>query len=273
LSTEALLSSKELTRREMLVLALASPLVKLEQSGNPKQLNLKKIMSSPSAVVPVGASADTRHLKLIREWKGPVCRAHLVNVGRQPVRVKEVVLFDLSLSLSPQTNLYGEGFQMLSQSGGTLGQPVDLGNYTDAKHYKMLIPPDARCFYGMMTLSPPGDGHHLLAFTSCRRFVGQFYLRRDSLQVVVDTEGLEIKPGEKWELEEFTFKSAANREQLVEQLAARLIENHPPLSLKKPPTGWCSWYCFGPRVTAAQVLANLEVYRRARASVEIHSDR
>ena len=38
------------------------------------------------------------------------------------------------------TRLYGEGFQMLSQTGGTLGQPADLGNYTDAKHYKLPAP-------------------------------------------------------------------------------------------------------------------------------------
>src|SRR5258708_12445778 len=26
-----------------------------------------------------------------------------------------------------------------------------------------------------------------------------------------------------------------------------------------PPAGWCSWYCFGPKVTATQVLDNLDV--------------
>jgi alpha-galactosidase len=30
------------------------------------------------------------------------------------------------------------------------------------------------------------------------------------------------------------------------------------LRFPSPPTGWCSWYCFGPRVTAQQVLDNLE---------------
>ena len=34
--------------------------------------------------------------------------------------------------------------------------------------------------------------------------------------------------------------------------------NHPPLKFDKPPTGWCSWYCFGPRVTAQQVSENLD---------------
>src|SRR6185436_5143961 len=118
---------------------------------------------------------------------------------------------------SPETRLYGEGFQMLSQTGGTLGKPADLGNYTDAKHYKLPVPEGSRTLYGMMTLAPPlanaggsdrtEGGNFLLAFTSCRRFSGQFYLGEGTLQVVVDTEGLELKPGASWELEEFTFRS------------------------------------------------------------------
>ncbi|MBO0861900.1 MAG: hypothetical protein J2P21_26105 [Chloracidobacterium sp.] len=67
----------------------------------------------------------------------------------------------------------------------------------------------------------------MLAFTSCRRFAGQFYLRKDSLQVVVDAEGLELKPGESWELEEFTFRSGPDRAKLLEELAVALNTNHP----------------------------------------------
>ncbi|HKG99074.1 MAG TPA: glycoside hydrolase family 36 protein, partial [Pyrinomonadaceae bacterium] len=154
--------------------------------------------------------------------------------------------------------LYGEGFQMLSQTGGTLGQPADLGNYTDAKHYKLPAPVNAKAFYGMMTLSPSPNDHHLLAFTSCRRFIGQFYLSHPSLKVVLDTEGNELAPGESWLLEPFTYQSGSDREQLLDNLAAQLVANHPPLRFPSPPTGWCSWYCFGPRVTAQQVLDNLD---------------
>ena len=139
-----------------------------------------------------------------------------------------MVLFDLALQLAPETRLYGEGFQMLTQTGGTLGKPVDLGNYTDAKHYKLPTPEASRTLYGMMTFAPPpakttpaglprrgprsAGGHDktevvnfLLAFTSCRRFSGQFYLHDRALQVVVDTEGLELRPEASWDLEEFTF--------------------------------------------------------------------
>ena len=61
---------------------------------------------------------------------------------------------------------------MLTQTGGTLGQPIDLGNYTDPKHYKLLEPEGARAIYGLITLPRRGR-----AFTSCRRFSGKFYVQ------------------------------------------------------------------------------------------------
>src|SRR5215213_86144 len=100
------------------------------------------------------------------------------------------------------------------------------------------------------------------SITSCRRFNGQFFLRDSALKVVLDLEGLEINPGETWRLEEFTFQTGKDRAALLENLAKRLNVNHPPLEFAEPPTGWCSWYCFGPRVTAEQVLDNLDFIAR-----------
>jgi alpha-galactosidase len=255
---------KEVTRREVLRLMLMSPMLALvpetmrAQGRRQVTLDQRSFANSPGAVVPVHESESVGEVKLIRTWKGPLCRISLINRGPRPVGVKEVILFDLSLTLPPQTRLYAEGFQMLTQTGGTLGQPSDLGNYTDAKHYKLPVPAGSKAFYGLMTFAPPEGGYHVLGFTSCRRFMGQFYLRDSSLRVVVDTEGLELKPGETWELEEFSFWSGADREQLLEQLAQRINHHHSPLRFTSPPTGWCSWYCFGPRVTAEQVLGNLD---------------
>lgn len=253
---------KNWSRREIFALAGAFPLGPIRsitgQTRSRQVLDLQSVVGAKGRVVPVGDPSAAEQVRLIREWRGPVCRSRVINRGSSAVRIKEIVLFDLSLSLPPETRLYGEGFQMLSQTGGTLARPSNIGNYTDAGHYKMPIPPGARAFYGMMTLAPPGEGHRLLAFTSCRRFIGQFYLRESSLQVVVDTEGLQLDPGEEWDLEEFTFSSGANRAQLLAELARRISANHPPLRSPSPPTGWCSWYCFGPRVTARQVLDNLD---------------
>ena len=257
------MTSPKISRRTILQLAVVAPAIAavpqvFKGQNTAISFGRSSVLNAKSLVVPVVEGTNVDSVKLTRRWAGPICKSELVNRGRQPVRIKEVVLFDLRPNLPPSTRLYGEGFQMLSQTGGTLGQPADLGNYTDAKHYRMLMPADARAFYGMMMLSPSSDLNHLLAFTSCRRFMGQFYLRGESLQVVVDTEGLEIKPGDSIALEDFSFDTGKNREQLLETLANRLVSNHPPLRFPKPPTGWCSWYCFGPRVTAQQVLDNLD---------------
>lgn len=237
-----------ISRRQILQLALISPIAAL----------LPRFRDAPSRVVPSIDGTDVSRLKIDRHWNGSICQTQIRNHGRDAVKIKEIVLFDLKLSLPASTKLYGEGFQMLSQTGGTLGQPADLGNYTDAKHYKLPTPPDAKAFYGMMMLSPSAHNHHLLAFTSCRRFMGQFYLKYPSLQVVLDIEGRELRPGEEWPLETFTYQSGNDREQLLDQLAKQLNANHPPQRFESPPTGWCSWYCFGPRVTAQQVLDNLD---------------
>ena len=94
---------------------------------------------------------------------------------------------------------------MLSQTGGTLARPVDYSAYTDAKHYKLETPSGERALYGMVLLSES-------AATICCLHIlpavfGQFYLGAGSLKVVIDTEDLELQPGETWELEEFTFRS------------------------------------------------------------------
>ena len=215
------------------------------------------IRKAPGSVVAVEGDAST--IRLDRQWSGDFCQGSIVNEGTRPVRIKEVVLFAVTHALPPETPFYGEGFQMLSQTGGTIGKPVDLGHYTDRKHYKMPQPDDATVVYGTMTLSPPGQDRVLLGFTSSRRFVGRFHVRSSSLEVVLDAEGLTLEPGERWELEELLVASGPDRPVLLDRLADRLRQAHPPRFPSKVPTGWCSWYCFGSRVTAKQVLDNLDV--------------
>jgi hypothetical protein len=153
-----------MNRREFLELA-ALPLAQLLD-----QTDLRRL---PGAVLAV----DGRRLddvELIRDWTGRLCRSRLVNRGRSAVRIREAVLVDVELPFPPATRLYGEGFQMLTQTGGTLGAPVDLSQYTDAKHYRIPTSEGARAFYGLLTLTPPEGDTTLCAFTSCARFSGRF---------------------------------------------------------------------------------------------------
>ena len=208
-------------------------------------------------------------LRVERSWDSGACRSRVTNTSDRPVRLREVVLFTGALALPPETGFYGEGFQMLSQTGGTLGVPVDIGGYTDDRHYRLPRAPEmpeALTAYGLAVLTPPaGDGaagttgtqHVLLAFTSCRRFVGSFRFGDGRYEVVVDTEGLDLAPGATWELEEFWTGAGPDREALLEGLAARISRHHPMLPVAEQPAGWCSWYWYGPRIGERDILENM----------------
>jgi alpha-galactosidase len=220
--------------------------------------------------------ADAAGVDLVSDWAGNLCRPHVLNRTSRAIRIKQVVLFDLELSMPPETVLYGEGFQMLTQTVGTLAEPVDLSQYTDAKHYRIPVG-EGRAYYGLLTLTPPAGETHLFAFTSCARFSGRFELRQASvaeafvghrLRGILDTENLTLAPGETWALEELMVASGTDRSALLADVASRLSTHHQPLAFPAPPTGWCSWYCFGPNVTAQQVLDNLDVIARSMPALK-----
>jgi alpha-galactosidase len=236
-------------RREFLSLA-ALPLA--------QAIARQPLNTAPGFVVGAGG-ASVEGVELVRDWSGTLCRSRVINHTSRTVQIKEVVLFDIELSMPTNTALYGEGFQMLTQTGGTLGAPVDFSQYTDAKHYRIPEVEGARAYYGLLMLTPPGAEAELAAFTSCSKFSGKFVLRNSNLRAVVDTEGLALAPGESWPLEELLVTSGRDRSALLAAVGDRLERNHPRLPHAQPPTGWCSWYCFGPGVTAQQVLDNLDV--------------
>ncbi len=210
----------------------------------------------PRAIAMDGSAAAGCRVE--RRWQGKLCRTKVTNRGKSPVALREIVLFEGNHGCAPETPIYGEGFTMLSQTGGTLAAPVDIGGYTDRKHYRIPQPEDATTVYNLLCLSPAGQPHALLAFTSSRRWAGRFHLRAATLQVTVDCEGLTLAPGESWEMEEFCRLEGNDRAALFAELGNLPAAHHKPQPWPAPPEGWCSWYCFGPRVTARQVTDNLE---------------
>jgi alpha-galactosidase len=227
-----------------------------------RQIKLETVQEAPCRVVLEGNRRCPDGVRITRQWDGGFCKSTLVNDSPEPVRVSQIVLAEISHELRGETIFYGEGFTMLSQTSGTLGKPSDVSGLTDRGHYRIPQPPDATTVYGMLTLRPPEGETMLMAFTSCRRFVGRFHLRAGQIQVVLDAEALTLAPRESWELEEFMFDAGADREALLASLAERISRHHRPLRFDPIPTGWCSWYCFGPSVTASQVLDNLDVIAR-----------
>jgi alpha-galactosidase len=196
---------------------------------------------------PGGGPLDASRVRLDRHWDGSRCTASVTNVGKQPMRLGNIVLFDLPAhGLDPRTPIYGESFQMLSQTFGTIADPKAIG-CTDIAHYRIAAPGGWPTVYGVMTFDLGRAGHVLLGFTSCRRFIGRFSFNSAALRVSLDPEGLELAPGETWRLEEFLAVAGPDRNALFDQLATEIARHHRPLA--QPPlanrVGWCTWYGVG----------------------------
>jgi alpha-galactosidase len=143
------------------------------------------------------------NLQILTTWAdGEMCngtqqrrlRAELRNTGREAIHVEAITLLHIPHVLpADKTALYGEGFQMLSQTEGTIQDPIDVGLYTDRGHYKMPAPADHTDIYGLLHLSdavetetrheatemePQGGWVEqiVFAFVSCMRFSGSFLL-------------------------------------------------------------------------------------------------
>ncbi|PZE21139.1 alpha-galactosidase [Paenibacillus xerothermodurans] len=197
-------------------------------------------------------------VQVTTSWDGSTCSCSVVNNGTAPAAIKEIVLFQGEWPFARDSKFYGEGYNMLSQYRGTFAGPELIGAYDDRKHYKLPATAGFFTVYNYALLSPAPHEHYLLGFTSCKRFSGELRLAEGRFEIVVDGENLTLAAGQKWELEEFVAFAGANREELLAQYAARIELHHPRLRVEEIPTGWCSWYCFGPGVTEQNIFDNLD---------------
>jgi len=211
--------------------------------------------ASAKVVLADGATTSNR-IVVDRKWNGDLCALSVKNTSSVSVQVKEVIVFDLQHQLADSTKIYGEGFQKLHQVGGTLGKPEDWGSYSDRSHYKIPEPENLCTAYGMLTLQLPQNNRLLLATTSCNKFISRFSFDAKRLRISLDCENLVLQPGETWNLEEFLATASTDREKNYDRLIEAISKHHPRLKHDPVPMGWCSWYCFGPKVTAKNVSDN-----------------
>src|SRR2546423_14835814 len=101
--------SNGITRRELLGLALVSPLaaawpsVARARDALVKGLDRRAGAGAPGRVVGEGDAAGAAEGKLGREGRGPACRSRVGNRGRAGGRLKEGVLFGIPHPLPPAT--------------------------------------------------------------------------------------------------------------------------------------------------------------------------
>src|SRR6476619_1034253 len=112
-----------MNRRTFLDLAAAGALVpRLALAADKGRLDLDDLRGARGWVVPVDPKAPgLADVKLERAGGPRRWTPRLVNKGKKAVRIREVIVFSLPHKLPPETPLYGESFQMLSQTAGTVG--------------------------------------------------------------------------------------------------------------------------------------------------------
>ncbi len=206
-----------------------------------------------------GTIASENEVLVEKNWDGNLLKTSVLNNSNKALKIKEVVLFSGNMPLRPDTEFYGEGYQMLCQYSGTLSSPQVISAYgTDWDFFR--IPKNAFnenlwTVYNLLLLSPEDQAHTLLAFTSCNRFSGEFRFKDNYMEAVMDTEDLLLEAGQSWELEEFTVLCGAYRNRLFSALAEGINRNHPPRVYPEIPSGWCSYYCMR-RMTAEALIEN-----------------
>lgn len=215
--------------------------------------------SSPVVYLPDNTIATS--VEVTRKWKGNYCATSITNKGKKSIRIKEIVLMQANKLYKSNTQFYGEGFQMLSQYKGILAMPVNVGSYDDNKHYKIAQPEGYKAVYNMLLLHGQDGLETLMGFNSSFRFIGKFYIAADTIKVVMDMDNTELKAGETIQLEEFSLLTGKDANQLTSRFAQRINYFHPRL-VKPIPTGWCSWYCFGPEVTSKNITDNLAYIKK-----------
>lgn len=194
------------------------------------------------------------------EKNGDVYRLQLHNRSAKSVTVKEVLYYGGDWQGARQLQFYGEGYTKLSQYEGTPDAPRAI-SYSDAVHYRLPQEQGFFTVYNLLLLNAGGQ-YLLLAFSSCHRFSGEFRLNEKQMKAVLNCENLAIAPGETWLLEEFIVLQGKDRNALLARLAERLAYHHNVKIPPEQPSGWCSWYCFGPQVTKDDILENTEAVQR-----------
>ena len=221
-------------------------------AGSMAQHSIADAIKKSTAYVSLQDGNPATEVKVARKWRGNFCTTTIQNTSHKNLRVKEVVLCQAARLFNGNTSFYAEGFQMLSQYHGTLANPKLVGSYDDNTHYKLPQPPGYKVVYNMLILQQADGNELLMGFNSAFRFIGKFYLSADTIKVVMDLENVLLKAGASIQLEEFSLLQGKNINGLTAAFAHRINHFHPRLQ-SRIPAGWCSWYCFGPDVTAKNI--------------------
>ncbi len=205
----------------------------------------------------------------------------LRNGGREPLRVEAVYPLVLELGLVPRGererwHFFRHGFQSWSLSGwfSFAEKPPRpwLKSFTLANfHVDSLFYRKRQGLLGHLfaAISTPERHFLTLDFVSQRRALGEFFLepQRGRLWAVLDYGGKVLPPGAELRGETLWLKSAAQPEfeTFLELLGREMEARVPDRGLR----GWCSWYAYGPRISAEQLRTDLKELQERQIPLDV----
>lgn len=175
---------------------------------------------------------------------------------------KEAILLDLLMPFAPDTYVYGEGISMLCQYEGTVERLECIGSLDDRFHYRTWMSPGWNQVYNLALFREQSGQYTLIGFSSCRKYQGCIRFNSRRIQVVLNLEAKEICCGQEVLLEQLFIRRGTDRNSIMEEFGKAMVQNHPVPVPEKIPTGWCSWYCFGPEVTEERIFNQLSRIRQ-----------
>ncbi|MBB3696524.1 alpha-galactosidase [Flammeovirga yaeyamensis] len=234
-------------------------------NNSAKAIKFRQLLEKSPSIIEdkEGTVISSDKYSLEKNWEGNICKTVLTNTSKEDIHPKDVMLFYVEKhGINSDSPIYGEGFQMLHQNGGTLGQPQNIGSHSDVKHYRIKQLKGLQTAYGLLNINVDGTENFMLGFTSCNKFIGELAYDKDQLIVGFDTEGLSLAPGESWTFEDFIFIDGENQGDLYDRMSVEITKNHPSLKSKKMPIGWCSWYCYREDITDDIMTKNLDIFSK-----------
>lgn len=220
-------------------------------------MNIMSVLEGDSRVVCVTGD-NNKALKFSKDNNEDIIKYSIENEGTKTVAIEEVILFEGRHEFNDDAIVYGEGYQMLSQYEGSLKQLKCYSDLTDHGHYKLPLREGYNTVYNMAWIYDKGV-YTLIGYSSCRRFTGAIHINEKHLALTLNIEGKNIAPGDTISLEDVICLQGASLSKLLDRLAQELSKNHPPIFRKgEIPTGWCSWYCYGPNINEEIIQDNMK---------------
>ncbi|MBQ4354372.1 MAG: alpha-galactosidase [Clostridia bacterium] len=200
-------------------------------------------------------------LRLDCRCSGCLCELSLTNTSDIPCTIGDLTLFETEMPFSPDTKVYGEGYNKLAQYSGTVSDCRMTASYGDYTHYKFPKPEDMHQVFNMAVFSPADENPVLIGFASCFRFSGCIRFNEKTLSIAINGENKTIAAGETIRLEQI-YVEQGEKNRILENFAGAIAKNHPKLDFPEIPTGWCSWLVYGASVTAQNIYDNLRAIKQ-----------